>query len=225
MALLSRKEFAALCHTSTAIVTTNINRGKLVEFEKKLDTENPLNNSFFNRYINKSNEKKTKLPTKDEIDKLYNETVEKVKEKVEKEVFSGAEKSRHKRNNKKYEDLNDWDSRKKKADALKAELAVEKAQLEINKLSGKLIPLELTDNILAAYTRSIITVFENDMLNLASIYTDILASGDRKYLAEITDKLNEKLDDSVNRALEVAKQEIENAVENYKEVRNRGEKK
>jgi hypothetical protein len=66
---------------------------------------------------------------------------------------------------------------------------------------------------------------QNDAENLASIYCDILADGDRKYLSEITEKISEKLKLIIKRAEEVAEASIENAVEEYAETRNRGERK
>ena len=216
---VDRKTFATMCGTNVGVIGMNVKRRKLIVMDNGLiDTDNKINHTFMVKYQNKVQKKD---PAKIR-EKLYKEVVETVKsERVEPVKKS----TNRKKQNEEGEEIGNWDLRKKKADALKAELSVEKAKMENDKLAGKLIPIELTNSILAAYTRSIITVFENDMLNLASIYTDILASGDRKYLAEITGALNEKLDDSVNRSMEVAVQEIDNAVENYKEVRNRGERK
>ncbi len=213
---VDRKTFATMCGTSIGIVNVNVKRNKIVVMDNGLvDTDNVVNNSFMKKYQHKVHH----VVKVDKVDneKLYNEVVKKVE--------SAPKSTNRKKQNNESIDSSNWDLRKKKADALKSELSVEKTQMEIDKLAGKLIPLELTDNILATYTRSIITVFENDMINIASLYTDILAAGDRKYLAEITGKLNNSLDDSIKRAKDVAIQEIENAVENYKEVRNRGERK
>lgn len=208
-----------MCGTKVTIINTNINRNKIILMDNGLiDTDNVLNNSFMKRY----QEKVHKKDPEKEREKLYKEVVKTVKsERVEPTPLP----TNRKKQNEESEVIGNWDARKKKADALKAELQVEKTRMELDKLAGKLMPVELCDSILAAYTRAIVSVFENDMLNIASIYTDILASGDRKYLAEITGALNSKLDDSIKRAQDVASSEIENAVENYKEVRNRGERK
>ena len=42
MADLQRKEFASLCNTTLGIINTNINRGKLIEIDKKLDINERL---------------------------------------------------------------------------------------------------------------------------------------------------------------------------------------
>lgn len=225
MALLSRKEFAAMCHTTTAIVTTNIRRGKIIEFEKKIDTENVLNEAFFNKYIAKSKAKEEKLPTSKEIDKLYKETVETLEVAAKKEVEQKQAKARRKKNNEETAAGFDWDLRKKKADALLQERKAEQAQLQLEKMAGKLIPVDLVFSIIKVHNTDIFATFQNDAENLASIYCDILAAGDRKKLAEIVDKLNFKLDDIIKRAKDVAIASIENAVEEYAQTRNRGERK
>ena len=43
MGIYSRKEFAALCHTTHAVVSTNIQRGKIQEFNKRIDSDNAIN--------------------------------------------------------------------------------------------------------------------------------------------------------------------------------------
>jgi hypothetical protein len=75
------------------------------------------------------------------------------------------------------------------------------------------------------HNRDIFATFQNDVDNLASIYCDIMANGNRSKLAEVSKALSEKLDSSVSRASEVAEASIQNAIEEYRETRNRGERK
>lgn len=225
MALLTRKEFAAMCRTTTAIVTTNISRGKVIEFDKKIDTENVINQEFFDKYLKKAQAEKDKLPSPEEIDQMYKETVETLEQKAKAEVTTKHKKAKRDENNAKWLEAHEWDIRKKKADALLQERKAEQAQLQLEKMAGKLIPVDLVFEIIKVHNTDIFATFQNDAENIASIYCDILAAGDRKKLSEITEKLNYKLDDAVKRAKDVAMASINNAVEEYSQTRNRGERK
>ncbi len=208
MAELTRYEFASLCNTTHPIITTNIKRGKLVEVNKKLDTENALNAAFIQRYHKKNLEEKTK-----KIEQVYTEVVETPSKSSVKDV------------NEKSQRIVDWDLKKKKADALLQERKAEKELLTLEKLAGKLIPLDLTYKIINAHNHEIFATFHNDLENLASIYCDILAGGDRKKLSEINNKLGQRLEEIISRAKDMAESSIEIAVEEYSETRNRGERR
>jgi hypothetical protein len=97
--------------------------------------------------------------------------------------------------------------------------------MQLQKLAGKLIPTELVFNVVNIHNRSIFSTFQSDVENQASIFCDILAGGDRKKLAEISQKLSERLQDSIQRAKDVAMSTLESEVEKYSETRNRGERK
>lgn len=123
------------------------------------------------------------------------------------------------------EETLDWDTRKKKAETILKERNAEKAAIELEKLAGKLLPLELVFEINRVHNQTILSTFQSDMENLASIFCDVLAGGDRKKLSEVTDKLNTHLSDVIERAKEVALSSIEQAVEEYTVVRSRGQRK
>lgn len=220
MGIYSRKEFAALCHTSTAVITTNINRDKVVlNQSKKIDSENPINNAFFERY-QKKHEVSLKLQKnkaqKNEV--LYNKVVEKVKE-------TPKEKKEREEANAEAQLIVDWDLRKKKAETLLKERQAEKEQMQLDKLAGKLLPTDLTYQIVRIHNTSIFASFHNDIENQASIFADILAGGDRKKLGKLNEKLAELLSSSIEKAKEMAELSIKNAVKEYSKTRNRGERK
>ncbi|AGF91166.1 hypothetical protein CHPG_00014, partial [Cellulophaga phage phi3:1] len=123
------------------------------------------------------------------------------------------------------EETSDWEKRKKIADALLQEKRVEKEHLQLEKLAGKLLPTDLVFNITKIHNTSIFATFQNDLENIASIWCDILGSGDRKKLAQMTEQMAVRLEDSVKRAEDVANAAIENEVDRYSENRNRGERK
>lgn len=222
MAILKKKEFAAMCHTTVAVVNTNIHRGKIIydKEDKTIDSEDPLNQEFFEKYIELSNQKKAKK-TEVNADELY----EKVVEKATKDANNRTKEKQREKSRQTSQKKVDWDLRKKKADAVLQERKAEKELLNLEKLAGKLIPVDLVFRVLKIHNQDIFATFQNDAENLASIYCDILAGGDRKKLSEITDKLNHYLETIINRAKEVSIASIEAAVDEYKEVRSRGERK
>jgi multidrug efflux pump subunit AcrA (membrane-fusion protein) len=223
MADLSKDEFAAICLTTLGIINTNIHRRKLIYDidTKKLDSDDPINKAFSKKYQKLYKEKQDTLKNVKRVSELYDDVVEKVTEKVnQKQVNEKTTNSRAKS-----QKVIDWSERKQQADTLLQEARAEKENLTLQKLAGKLIPVDLVFNILNIHNHDIFATFQNDAENLASVYCDILAGGDRKRLAEITTKLSEKLDNAVRRAKEVSMSSIENAIDEYREVRSRGEKK
>lgn len=230
MAELTRKEFASMCQTTESIVRSNISRGKITEYidesdgkTKLIDTRNAKNKAFFDKYIKLSETRKPKKK-KPKVDntKIYDEVVEKV----------DVKKSNKRSNDQKQQKQNDedaiamdWDRRKKKADAILQERKAEKEELQLQKLAGKLIPVDLVFSVLRIHNNDIFATFQNDVENLASVYCDILAGGDRKKLAKLTSALSERLNDAVKRAREVSESSIRAAVDDYSETRNKGERK
>ena len=229
MGLFTRKEFAALCHTTVGIVNTNVNRGKIILFDKKIDSENPINKAFFEKYYKKSQEEKKKKKTakeaEEKVEELYNEVVEKASKKIVFKKKTDTKNKERKKAIKKAESIMTWEERKKKADALLQERKAEQAKLQLEKMAGKLLPTEVAFDVVRVHNQSIFATFQNDIENQASIFCDILAGGDRKMLAKLNEKLSELLTACIERAEEVAISGIENAIEKYAETRNRGEKK
>ena len=223
MAELSKEEFAAICRTTPGIINTNIHRNKLVyDIEtKKLDSDDPINKAFFKKYQRLHDEKKNNEKVQEKIAVIYDDVVEKVTEKVTKR----QQETKATESKKKSKVTNDWYERKLQADTLLQEARAEKENLNLEKAAGKLIPVDLVFDILNIHNHDIFATFQNDAENLASVYCDILASGDRKKLSEITTKLSEKLNDAVKRAKEVSMSSLEMAIGDYQEVRSRGEKK
>lgn len=223
MAELSKEEFAAICRTTPGIINTNIHRNKLVyDIEtKKLDSDDPINKAFFKKYQRLHDEKKNNEKVQEKIAVIYDDVVEKVTEKVTKR----QQETKATETKKKSKVTNDWYERKLQADTLLQEARAEKERLNFEKAAGKLIPVDLVFDILNIHNHDIFATFQNDAENLASVYCDILASGDRKKLSEITTKLSEKLNDAVKRAKEVSMSSLEMAIGDYQEVRSRGEKK
>jgi hypothetical protein len=95
----------------------------------------------------------------------------------------------------------------------------------MDKMAGKLIPVDLVFRILNIHNKSIFSTFQSDAENLASVYCEILADGDRGKLSEVTDKLSKIINDSVVKAKDLSEMELENAIAEYSEHLNVGQRK
>lgn len=227
MADLDRKEFAAICHTTKGVITTNISRGKIILLDNGLiDTKNKINEQFFNRYLKVKNEEKNKQ--KKEIsdnDKLRDKVVKKPIKKKNwiKDIADSLEE--RKAANGKAEVTVDWDLRKKKAEALLKERSAEKALLSLKKMYGEMVPTEFVTIMFTTFTKSILSVFDNSLMNLAGVYCDELAGGDREALSKVNQKLNEEFQSIISNASEIAKKDMKNEIKQYAIKRGKGEKK
>lgn len=236
MALVSRKEFAEICGVETNYINTYVSRKKISVLPTgQIDTENPLNVVFKKNLIANRNKgvrekriiKKKEVEIKESIEKQIAEQYKDVVQTIE--VFTPKEtpkqrKQREKQNQDDEDSLN-WDLRKKIADTLKSERQAEKEKLAVEKLMGNLMPVDMVEQIMRVNTQDIFKSFENEMINLASIYCDILAGGDRDKLAELIKKIRQKLEFVIQKTEKTSLQEIENVIQEYAEVRSRGENK
>jgi len=240
MAKLTRKEFAALCHTNQQVINTNVHRDNLVVEKKKINTENAQNKAFFDRYQKKFDDERKS------INQVYTEVVEVVKKPKKKPLAeplpivkkkprpsgstTSSKKDQDDNEDPSAADLNsqkivDWTLRKKQADAELVEYRAEHERLKIEKMAGKLIPVDLVFQILNIHNKSIFSTFQSDAENLASVYCEILAEGDRNKLAEITDKLSVIINLNVDKSKDLSEMELNNAIAEYSETLNRGQRK
>lgn len=223
----TRKEFAAICRTTTAVVTTNINRGKVILFDKKIDSENKINKAFFNKYSKKAEEELKKKNKEKElsesIDSIYDQVVEKATTKVIKNKEDVLVEKRKKKEREKAEISVDWDLRKKKAEALLKERNAEKALLSVKKMYGEMVPSDFVYTMFSTFTKSLLSVFDNTLMNLAGVYCDELAGGDREALSRVNQKLNEEFQEIISAASEVAKKDLVNEIKQYSVKRGKGE--
>ena len=220
MSLYTRKEFASLCRTTTAVVTTNINRDKIILFDKKIDSENPVNKAFFDKYHKKAEEemrtKKAKKDISNDIQTLYKAVVKKADKKSKKKELNESRQ--------KGQVSLDWDTRKKRAEALLKERTAEKALLSLKKMYGEMVPTEFVTIMFATFTKTIFSVFDNSIMNLAGVYCDELAGGDREALAKVNQRLNEEFQEIINNASDIAKKDMTNAIKEYSIKRSKGER-
>lgn len=219
MAIVTRKEFASMCNKTSQYIGTNVNRRKLIEVNKTLDTENPLNKSFLKKWQNTPTKTRTKNKNVNNIDLFSKPEIPYTAPESEETI---AERELSNRESAITDSLN---LRKQRADTIKAERSAEMEQIKVDKLAGKLIPFDLAQQIFKVNIQSIFVSIHTDLDNLGSIYCDILAGGDRKKLGEIMEKIGEYLESAIGKAESTAALEIKNVISKYAESRARGERK
>lgn len=196
-----------------------------------IDSENPLN-LIFKKKCAQLDKKKIEDAR---LEKKAAKATPKVEEQIADvyknvvEVFTKPETAEQKqtreKQNKDDEDVVSWDLRKKIADTLKAEKAAELENLKLQKMQGNLMPVDLVKNIVKLNIQHIIKTYENDTLTYAAILCDVLAGGNREKLAEVTKKLRASMFETIKRTEQTVAQEIENVIDDFAEVRSRGERK
>lgn len=229
MALVTRKEFAELCGKPVNYINTYVTRKQVAVLpDKRIDTDNPLNVLFKKKCksIERTKEEEARVERKTsklKIEEPVNGEISETLIYTKKET--AEEKAARLKQNAEDEENMSWEARKKRADALKAERAAEISQLQLDKMMGSLLPVDLVEAIFRINIQDIFKNFESSCLNIASIYCDILANGDRTKLAEITGRIRTELAAIIERTKRNAASEIENAIDDYSETRSRGERK
>ena len=114
--------------------------------------------------------------------------------------------------------------RQKTANAEYKEREAELKQIQLEKIAGNTLPLDLVDTILTINLQTIFKVFSSELENIATISVEILG-GSREDLVRITNSQSVILNKLVETAKTNANFEIDRAVAEYSEVRARGERK
>lgn len=142
------------------------------------------------------------------------------KKKVEKEVVSKSKKEVQQKISFEEKQIIDLDRRKRIAETEAKERESEYKRIQLEKIAGNLMPVELVEKILVINIQSIFKNFESEMENLARVYVP-----DRDLLAKAISDQKELLSKIIAKTKEDSSVEIENAINEYQETRSRGEKK
>jgi len=122
------------------------------------------------------------------------------------------------------ETLLSYEIRKKEADVKLVERSAEIKEIQLEKLAGNTLPLDITKTILKVNIQSIFKTFSAELENIATISVEILG-GSRNDLVRISNEQNIMLKKLVEIAKNNSEAEIERVVAEYSEVRSRGERK
>jgi len=195
MALLTKKEFTALCGIKTNRLSVEIERGKVILGDNDMvDPDNETNVAFRERVQSKQAAKNEQIsrsetyvePGGDDEDGINPLTVS--------------------------------DKRYKHFLAQKTEKAVELADLEIAKKRGVVVPSELIKPLFSQHNQSIITEFKNLMdsaLRVVGKECDLTVEQAARIKGDWIAGLNEAMD----RAKKATAKGIANIVENYQEAK------
>jgi hypothetical protein len=204
MAKLKVKDFVDAYDIKESTVKSYLHRKKLhKDADGFIDTENPINKLLIS-------ELKLKIET-NKVGKSNDEKTITVK-KSNTVNTNGLTESQ-----KQYADI-DYRTRVATAETKEREAELKRIQLE--KMAGNLLPVELVQSILVINIQNLIKNFEGELENMASIYIT-----DRELLSIATTKQKELLAKIVLKSKEDAMFEIENSINEYQEVRGRGERK
>jgi hypothetical protein len=151
-------------------------------------------------------------------------TVETQKLEPEKYAETAAERLEKKRAEKHRNTFQELELRKKEADVLFVERQSELKQIQLEKIAGNTLPLDITTNLLKINLQQIFKTFSIELENLATISVETLG-GTRADLVRITNAQNAMLKKIVETAKVNANQEIEIYLQEYTETRGKGERK
>lgn len=240
MSDVNRMIFAELAGLTSGNLSNYIKRGKVIPNDDgTIDTEFELNKIFLeNRRKLKEEKEKPKpkpeviqdLPFLDEVMEVEDipesepEKIQKPKAKEEyrpkKLVLPAKEKvvqppveiilNGEKVNAK------ELALRKQVADVLKVERDAEKKKLEIEKLQGKLMPIELVEQILSINLNIVFKEFEASIFSQVQMF---IPSNDREEIASATEKIRFSLADVIQKAREESSDQIEAVINDYSQAR------
>ena len=200
MAKYSVRDFASAYKQKESTVKSWAHRKKLQkDAEGLIDTENPTNKLLI-----------SEMQLKVNANLIGSSSEKKVKSKSEDVIPLTAIQQQ-------YADL---DLRRKIAEADRAEREAELKRVQLEKLAGRLLPVELVEKIFAINIQAVFKNLESENENITSLY--VL---DRKELSIVITKQKQILAKAIDKAKEDAMFEIESAIMDYQEVRSRGEKK
>jgi hypothetical protein len=191
MRYYNKKQFAELAGKSTRELAVYIQRRKVIIVDDKIDVLDTTNAAFLNK-------NGVSLPDVDKSESAITSTHTSYPDDDEITDYAVSDK--------KYRHY--MAQVKEKEDRLKA--------LQISKLQGEVIPSELIKPLFQQYSQSVLTEVKN-------MYEEQLRYISKKYsiglneVAEIKGKLNDGLNEAIDRARKQTAKSIVNIVENFKE--------
>ena len=139
-------------------------------------------------------------------------------------LLSASEEDQRYRSNKESETIYNLETRKKTAEVLKLEREAEKALLQLKKMNGDMLPTDFVRIMFVMFSNTVQSVFHSSLENIASLFCDELAGGDRESLSRINQSIDEALQVVFNDAKDISKKELKNAIKEYSVTRGKGER-
>ena len=243
MSDVNRKIFAELAGLSSGNLSNYIKRGKIIPNDDgTIDTEFELNKIFLENRKKLKDEKDNPKPKKELIQDLpfLEDVMEEVEIEPEPEPILEPQVFPQKKEKKPSKLLlpvkekaaatppveiilngekvnaKELALRKQVADVLKVERDAEKKKLEIEKLQGKLMPIELVEQILSINLNTVFKEFEASIFSQVQMF---IPSNDREEIATATEKIRYSLADVIEKAREESADQIEAIINDYSQAR------
>ena len=243
MSDVNRKIFAELAGLSSGNLSNYIKRGKIIPNDDgTIDTEFELNKIFLENRKKLKEEKDNLKPKEEVIQDLpfLEEVMEEVEIEPEPEPILEPQVFPQKKEKKPSKLLlpvkekaaatppveiilngekvnaKELALRKQVADVLKVERDAEKKKLEIEKLQGKLMPIELVEQILSINLNTVFKEFEASIFSQVQMF---IPSNDREEIATATEKIRFSLSDVIEKAREESADQIEAIINDYSQSR------
>ena len=243
MSDVNRKIFAELAGLSSGNLSNYIKRGKIIPNDDgTIDTEFELNKIFLENRKKLKDEKDNLKPKEEVIQDLpfLEEVMEEVEIEPEPEPILEPQVFPQKKEKKPSKLLlpvkekvaanppveiilngekvtaKELAIRKSVADVLKFERDAEKKKLEIEKLQGKLIPIELVEQILSINLNMVFKEFEASIFSQVQMF---IPSNDREEIASATERIRYSLADVIEKAREESADQIEAIINDYSQSR------
>jgi hypothetical protein len=148
-------------------------------------------------------------------------TVETTPKRIRLSVKEIAERDEQRRLNL---ELKDYDTRKRRADAEYRERESELKRMQLEKIAGNTLPLDLCHKLISINCQAILIQMMSSLENMVAVTVEELG-GNRADNVRITNKLKIEFKKTVDNCRKNAERECDNAVAEYSEVRSRGERK
>lgn len=245
MALVKRIDFGIALGIKDGTIRSKINRKQLCcNRNGFMDTENPKNYSYlleinggnqnvFDKYhIAGTNLRKKTIPTTvlekkvtEKINKVVEVPIPKAVDVINKEPkLSLAERNIIREQKETNKTLAGFELRKKEAEVMLVERNAELKQWELEKKAGNTLPLDMIENVISINYKAVFKSIHSQIKNIAMVMVQQLG-GDKNDLNGIMIELESLLDNTVKDSKRKAAVDIERLIEEYSEVRSRGERK
>lgn len=245
MALVSKKDFASALSVSYGTIRSKFSRKQLCCNRKGLvDTEHPLNYSYllevnggnqsvFDSYhISGTNVKKKSIPASVLEKKVAKDTVKVDKEPITKDVqtinktpkLTPEERKVLKDREETNKLLASFEIRKKEAEVVLKEREGELKQWELEKKAGNTLPMDMIESVIGINFKAIYKTNISLANNVAMVIVQQLG-GSKEDLHSIRKEIENAFDKTVKDTEKKASVDIERLINEYSEVRSRGERK
>ena len=207
--LLEPKDFATALGIKPGTLRQHIHRGYVAKSGSYIDTEVPGNREYIQEKTDNRGLDITRIPKKEKKKK----TIDKVGAPQIKTEQISIDTSQT-------EEVDSLTMAKRKADLQKAETEAKIKSMQLQKMSGELIPIELMQSIFTINLQGIFRSFEKEAEVIATVFCEIMGGGGTEL-----NKLTKELTEHIHKAIQTAKvnteSDIKAAIKEYSQIRNR----